>query len=50
LKSQLVLKLGAFSRPIIPLLAGNLARAAANALGDVDQCGLDGRLGRLRHV
>jgi hypothetical protein len=35
----------------IPLLAGDLARTASNALGDIDQGGLDGSCGgRLRHA
>src|SRR5262249_26484047 len=42
LKSHIVLQLGDFAVTLVPLLAGHLACAAADALGDVNQRGFDG--------
>ena len=42
LKAQIEIQLGLFPFAIVPLLAGNLTCATADALGDVDQRGLDG--------
>jgi hypothetical protein len=50
LKAQVEIQLGVFPVAIVPLLAGNLTRATADALGYVDQGRLDGNLGsQLRH-
>jgi hypothetical protein len=50
LKAQVEIQLGLFPVAIVPLLASNLTCATADALGYVDQGGLDGNLGcRLRH-
>jgi hypothetical protein len=50
LKTQIEIQLGLFPFAIVPLLAGNLTCATADALGYVDQRGLDRGLGcQLRH-
>ena len=51
LEAQLVLQLGLFAVALVPLLAGHLARSAADAVGDVDQRRPDRARGRgWRHV
>src|ERR1700751_3019046 len=50
LKTQIEIQLILFAIAIVPLLAGNLTCATADALGYVDQRGLDRGLGwKLRH-
>src|ERR1700751_6343529 len=50
LKTLIEIQLGLFPFAIVPLLAGNLTCATADALGYVDQRGLDTSLGcKLRH-
>jgi hypothetical protein len=41
LKPQVEIQLSLFSLAIVPLLAGDLTCPAADALGNVDQCGLN---------
>src|SRR5579864_1049871 len=50
LKTQIEIQLSLFRVSIVPLLAGDLTCATTNALGDVDQRGLDRGVGcKLRH-
>src|SRR6185312_14558360 len=44
LKSHVILQLGLFAVAFVPLLAGNLACAAADTLCNVNQRGLDRRV------
>ena len=46
LKTQIDPELGLFAILIVPLLAGNLARPTADAVGNVDQRRLDRARGR----
>jgi hypothetical protein len=44
LESHVILQLGLFAIAFVPLLTGDLACAAADALGNVNQRGLDRRI------